>query len=241
MPWASNPNVPAILAAHYLGQETGNSIADVLFGNVNPSGRLPYTIPLHENDSIPIVNITGPPAAKSSAWQSNFTEGLLIDYRYFDAMGIQPLYEFGFGLSYSTFEIHSPLNVVAKNHISSPSPSPCKAITPGGNPDLYTELFEATISVRNSGNVPGATVIQLYVSLQEARVPEGTPLKVLRGFEKVYIEPDQVVTVQFPLTRRDLSFWNTTSQDWQIPLGKASLFVGFSSRDLRSKADVRLL
>jgi len=79
------------------------------------------------------------------------------------------------------------------------------------------------------------------VSLKDAAVPEGTPVRVLRGFEKVHIEPGDSVAVQFQLTRRDLSFWNTTAQDWQIPTGDALLSLGFSSRDLRSSSKVRLL
>ncbi|KAF7182706.1 hypothetical protein CNMCM7691_002367 [Aspergillus felis] len=112
MPWALNPNVTAILAAHYPGQESGNAIVDVLFGDVNPSGRLPYTIPITDSDyDIPVVNITGPAAYDSSAWQSDFTEGLMIDYRHFDIGNITPLYEFGFGLSYTTFNNSKPISV----------------------------------------------------------------------------------------------------------------------------------
>lgn len=106
MPWASNPNISAILAAHYPGQESGNSIADILFGDVNPSGKLPYTIAKQELDlNTPVLNLTGPDATNSSAWQSDFVEGLLIDYRHFDAMNITLQYEFGHGLSYTTSAI----------------------------------------------------------------------------------------------------------------------------------------
>ncbi|KAH6672090.1 glycoside hydrolase family 3 protein [Halenospora varia] len=242
MPWASNPNVTAILAAHYPGQESGNSIVDVLYGDVNPSGRLPYTIPAKEGDyDIPIVNVTGPEALDSSAWQADFTEGLFIDYRHFDAKNITPLYEFGYGLSYTTFDVNEPLSIKAINRISSAFPLPTNKVTPGGNPDLYTVLYEAAVSVRNTGNVAGATTLQLYVSLQGTSVPQGTPIRVLRGFEKVDIKPAKSATVQFRLARRDLSFWNTTAQDWQIPAGEATLSLGFSSRDLRSSSKIRLL
>ncbi|CZR50174.1 related to beta-glucosidase 1 precursor [Phialocephala subalpina] len=242
MPWASNPNVTAILAAHYPGQESGNSIVDVLYGDVNPSGRLPYTIPAKESDyDIPVVNVTGPEALDSSAWQSDFAEGLFIDYRHFDAKNITPLFEFGFGLSYTTYGINEPPSVKSVNNISSPFPLPSTTVAPGGNPDLYTELFNVKANVSNTGAVPGAAVLQLYVSLKDAAVPEGTPVRVLRGFEKVHIEPGDSAAVEFQLTRRDLSFWNTTAQDWQIPAGDALLSLGFSSRDLRSSSKVRLL
>ena len=242
MPWASNPNVTAILAAHFPGQESGNSIVDVLFGDVNPSGRLPYTIPVNESDyDFPVVNLTGPAALDSSAWQSDFTEGLLIDYRHFDAKNITPLYEFGFGLSYTDFEIDGDLSVEAIQNISSPYPLPTSDVVPGGNPDLYTNLFNVTARVSNTGSVSGATVLQLYLSLSGAAVPPGTPVRVLRGFEKVRIEPGEAADVQFSLTRRDLSFWNTSAQEWEIPAGEATLSLGFSSRDLRLSSKVKLL
>lgn len=242
MPWASNPNVTAILAAHFPGQESGHSIADVLFGDVNPSGRLPYTIPAKASDyNIPIVNATGPAAYDSSVWESDFSEGLLIDYRHFDAKNIVPLFEFGFGLSYTTFDIDQHLTVESTHPITSPFPLPTANATPGGNPDLYTGLFNVTVAVKNTGSMSGATVPQLYVSLRDTSVPEGTPVKALRGFDKVHLGVGQVATVHFLLTRRDLSFWNTTAQDWQIPIGEAALSLGFSSRDLRSSAKIQLL
>ncbi|KAE8422625.1 beta-glucosidase [Aspergillus pseudocaelatus] len=242
LPWAHNTNVTAILAAHYPGQESGNSIVDVLFGDVNPSGRLPYTIPVHESDyDFPIVNITGPAAYDTAAWQSDFTEGLMIDYRHFDAMNIKPLYEFGFGLSYTTFDFEGELEAKSVKSILSQFPNSTTRIAPGGNPDLYTELFTATTTVRNTGKVDGDSVVQLYVSFEAARVPEGTPKKVLRGFEKVHLKAGEEAQVQFQLTRRDLSFWNTTAQNWQIPAGNAHVMLGFSSRDIRQKTDIKLL
>lgn len=100
MPWADHPNVTAILAAHFPGQESGSSIVDVLYGNVNPSGCLPYTIALNESDyKTQFINITITNDTDPNAWQDNFSEGLMIDYRHFDSAGITPRYEFGYGLS----------------------------------------------------------------------------------------------------------------------------------------------
>lgn len=105
VPWANNTKIGAILAAHYPGQESGNSIADILWGDVAPSGRLPYTVPRDAGDAgPPVVNLTGP-VDDPLAWQADFEEGQLIDYRHYDAEGIEPLYEFGFGLTYTTFEV----------------------------------------------------------------------------------------------------------------------------------------
>jgi beta-glucosidase len=240
MPWASNPNVKAIVAAHYPGEQIGNSIVDILWGDVNPSGKLPYTIPVHEADyDIPIVNITD--ITSPNAWQDNFTEGQFIDYRHFDAHNITPLYEFGFGLSYTTFNFSSSLTaqVLAQNVSNMPDSS--LRVSLGGNPDLWTRLVTATVTVSNSGTVEGSTVVQLYLSLPLDSVPIGTPFKVLRGFEKIPLNPGQEKLVSFDLTRRDLSYWDTRSQEWLLPKGPIIIHAAFSSRDLRSQATVQLI
>lgn len=230
MPWATNPNVTAILAAHYPGQETGNSIVDILWGDVNPSAKLPYTIPVKESDyHIPIVNSTSP----SGDWQSDFTEGLFIDYRHFDENDITPLFEFGYGLSYTTFEITSPLSITTLSKSITALPDPSRTIEPGGNPDLWASLLSAKTTVSNTGPVVGSAVIQLYISFPRNTVPEGTPVKVLRGFEKVRLKVGEKKSVTFDLTRRDVSFWDTVAQDWRLPEGEFEISIGFSSRDLR--------
>jgi beta-glucosidase len=239
LPWSSNPNVTAILTAHYPGEETGDSIVDILRGDVNPSGKLPYTIPATEADYyVPIINITN--ATSPNAWQSNFTDGLFIDYRHFDAKNITPLCEFGYGLSYTNFSIASPLSV--KTLISKPSelPDVSLPIVPGGNPDLWTELLSLSTAVSNIGRVEGAAVIQLYVSLSQDSVPLETPTKVLRGFQKINLKPGEKKDLEFSITRRDISFWDTTVQQWRLPKGKIIFRVGFSSRDFKQTAEVQL-
>ncbi|KAH8701062.1 glycosyl hydrolase family 3 N terminal domain-containing protein [Talaromyces proteolyticus] len=244
MPWASNPNVVAILAAHYPGEESGNSIVDVLYGDVNPSGRLPYTIANNETDyGVSILNVTGSLAEDSSAWNVNFTEGQFIDYRHFDANEIAPLYEFGFGLSYTTFELASNMSV-SKVASSSISPYPAhvnSSLALGGNPNLWKTLVTCSSSVKNTGSVRGAAVVQLYVSLPQDNVPVGTPIRVLRGFEKVPLQPGETKRVSFSLTRRDLSYWDIVAQDWKIPSGEIGVSLGFSSRDLPYKSSVKIL
>lgn len=137
MPWAENENVTAILAAHYQGQETRNSIADVLFGDVNPSGHLPYTIPKSEADyDFPIVNLTGSNRFDTAMWQADYTEGLLIDYRHFDANHIEPLFEFGFGLSYTSFELITALNMISQSTAVPAFPVAVDGAHMGGNPAL---------------------------------------------------------------------------------------------------------
>lgn len=234
LPFASNPNVTAILAAHYPGQESGNSIVDVLYGNVNPAGHLPYTIAKNSSD------YNAPPTTAVSTkgaddWQSWFDEKLEIDYRYFDAQNISVQYEFGFGLSYTTFNISDiQAEPVADSISSVPEEQP---IQPGGNPALWETLYNVTVSVANSGNVKGATVPQLYVTFPDS-APEGTPVKQLRGFEKVSLTPGESRDVSFELMRRDLSYWDVVSQQWLIPEGEFTLRVGFSSRDLKETTTI---
>ncbi|OBT52682.1 hypothetical protein VE04_07087 [Pseudogymnoascus sp. 24MN13] len=239
MPWAKNPNVKAILAAHYPGQESGNSIVDILWGDVNPSGKLPYTIPEHEFDyDIPVTNLSSVTAVDE--WQADFTEGLMIDYRHFDSKNITPLYEFGYGLSYTTFSLSSfSVSKLVKNPPAIPDAS--KAILPGGNPDLYSPLLTASTKVSNTGSLAGSTVVQLYISLPQDSVPTGTPLRVLRGFEKVALKPGERKDVKFTLTRWDVSYWDVIAQTWRIPRGEVKVSVGFSSRDLKGEGSTAVL
>ncbi|TKA55684.1 putative beta-glucosidase G [Cryomyces minteri] len=329
LPFASNPNVTAILAAHYPGQETGNSIVDVLYGDVNPSGHLPYTIARSTADyNVPItnssalLNTTDPNAWQSdfterllidyrhfdatnasvlivdvlygdvnpsghlpytiarstadynvpitnssallnttdpNAWQSDFTERLLIDYRHFDATNASVLYEFGFGLSYTTFGLSGSVilnqsgldgllttllsglgisNVYGGANGSIPRTPPPGAVLPGGNQVLWDVLYRVTATVQNTGSVAGAAVPQLYLSMP-AEAGEGTPVRVLRGFAKVSVQPGQSVQVRFDLMRRDVSYWDARRQDWVIPNSEIGVSVGFSSRDLRLNGGLR--
>ncbi|WYZ39661.1 hypothetical protein EsH8_IV_000002 [Colletotrichum jinshuiense] len=234
MPWADHPNVKAIIAAHLPGQETGNSIVDILWGNVNPSGKLPYSIPVNASDiDIPIVNMTKEEVTSSTAWHADFDEGLMLDYRRLDVEGIEPLYEFGFGLSYTTFEMSDDVKVeqVMKNITAKPDAS--KKIVPGGHPDLWEVIVKVAVTVANIGSVAGATVPQLYLGLPKDTTPSGTPLQVLRGFEKVFLKPGESDMVVFELTRRDLSYYSVERSDWVLPRGEMRFNVGFSSRDIK--------
>jgi beta-glucosidase len=228
LPFADHPNVTAILAAHYPGQESGHSIADVLYGDVNPSGRLPYTIALQGSDynapPTTAVETDGP-----DDWQSWFDEGLEIDYRYFDAHNISVRYEFGFGLSYTTFALSDIQAKKANTKGSVSAAPPAQPTQPGGNPALWETLYTVTVTVRNTGRVDGAAVPQLYVTLPEAA---SAPPRQLRGFDKVFLKAGKSQTVSFPLMRRDLSCWDVITQDWVIPSGDIGVSVGFSSRDL---------
>lgn len=237
LPFADHPNVTAIVAAHFPGQESGNSIVDILYGKVNPSGKLPYTIAYNGSDynapPTTAVNTTG-----IDDWQSWFDEKLEIDYRYFDAHDIAVRYEFGYGLSYTTFNASGVSGAASVDSITSePADLP---ITPGGNPALWETVYTVNTTVSNSGKVAGHAVPQLYVSLPST-APEGTPVRQLRGFEKIYLEPGEEQTVCFELMRRDLSYWDIISQQWLIPEGSFGFDVGFSSRDLRDRFEATVV
>ncbi|KAL1886965.1 hypothetical protein Cpir12675_006805 [Ceratocystis pirilliformis] len=221
--FADNDNITAIIFGHLPGQDTGPAITSILYGDTDPSGRLPYTVARNESDYFS----AGPdlPEGKFQIFpQSNFSEGVFVDYRYFDEHAIEPHYEFGFGLSYTTF---SYTNLTMR-----PSPNvnldqlPSGPVVEGGQKDLWDVLYIVSVTVKNTGSRDGKDVPQLYV-----RIPaDGAPGKQLRGFDKVQIATAESVQVTFPLTRRDLSFWDVTTQKWRLPRGEFGVFIGQSSR-----------
>jgi len=193
---------------------------------VNPSAKLPYTIALEKDDynALPItaVNSTDP-----YAWNADFDEKLEIDYRYFDAQNISVRYEFGFGLSYTTFSLS---NLTISGGVATPTAA-TQVTVPGGNPELWEILSTVTVNLTNTGLLLGATVPQLYITLPSSA--PSTPPKQLRGFEKVYLDVGKSKIVTFPLMRRDLSYWDVIVQEWVVPSGEFVVSVGFSSRDIK--------
>jgi beta-glucosidase len=222
--WIENDNITAVIIAHLPGQDIGRSLVDLLYGRANPSGKLPYTVAKKAAD---YGDILSPSEPEGKYWlfpQSDFTEGQFIDYRAFDKKGITPRFEFGFGLSYTTFT-YSGLKLQKNNKPTSQYP-PNAAIVEGGNPHLWDELITVTAQVENSGSVGGDEVAQLYLGIP------GGPVRQLRGFDKVAIGSGKTATVTFQLTRRDLSSWDVNAQQWALQTGQYKLYVGKSSRNL---------
>ncbi|KAI2626983.1 glycoside hydrolase family 3 protein [Hypomontagnella submonticulosa] len=219
-----HPNVTALIFAHLPGQDSGRALTSILYGDANPSGKLPYSIPRNESDFGPLQNETHPDGIFELFPQSDFSEGVYIDYRAFDAKNITPRYEFGFGLSYTTFEF-SGLQVSAIEGTDT-SAYPSKPIVEGGHEDLWDNLVKVSATVTNTGSVAGAEVAQLYVG-----IPNG-PVKQLRGFSKPVLQPGESAVVEFELTRRDLSTWDVVAQNWLLQEGDYGIFVGSSSRSL---------
>ena len=221
--WIEHPNVTAVIYGLLPGQETGNAIVDVLYGDISPSGHLPFTVAKNESDYGNLLNST---IGSGPYPQDNFTEGLYIDYRHFDKYNITPRFEFGYGLSYSTFA-YANLSITSLSGDTSAFPRG-EAVTPqGGASALWDTLYNVTIRITNTGSVEASEVPQLYLGVPTA------PPKQLRGFERVFVPCRGSVEVSFGLTRRDLSVWDVVAQEWRLQEGSYPVYVGASSRDIR--------
>jgi beta-glucosidase len=225
--WIENENVTAALYAGLPGQESGNSLVSVLWGDESPSGKLPFTVAKQEQDYGHLLNST---VSFDAFPQANFTEGLYIDYRAFDKQNIQPRFEFGYGLTYTTFEYADlSANLVTGANVDT-LPDPSTSVVQGGHPDLWVVVASVTCTITNTGSTAASEVAQLYAGIPGEL---DTPVRQLRGFQKVPIRPGESRKVSFLLTRRDLSVWDVAAQQWKLPGGSYLLYVGASSRDLR--------
>jgi beta-glucosidase len=221
--FVENPNVTAIIYAHLPGQESGNAIVSLLYGEENFSGKLPYTVARNESDYGALYNPSSPEGDYLFYPQSNFSEGLYTDYRAFDQADITPRYEFGFGLSYTEFEL---ADLTISKVQDAPASYPTGEVLQGGQVDLWDTVVNITVNVQNVGSVTGAEVVQLYLGIP------GAPIKQLRGFDKQSLDPEEAYTATFELQRRDLSIWDTTAQKWLLQNGNYQVYVGTSSRNL---------
>ncbi|KAF2771370.1 glycoside hydrolase [Teratosphaeria nubilosa] len=225
--WIEHENVTALLYGGLLGQESGAAIVDALYGDVNPSGKMINTVAKNESDY---------PVSICYTAQCNFTEGVHIDYRYFDAYNITPRYEFGYGLSYTAFE-YGDVTVSKTNSSALSFKYPTGPLTLGGYDDLFDEVISVSTSVKNTGSVDGAEVAQLYVAYPAIAQQ---PPRQLRGFVKANITTGATEQVSFGVRRRDVSYWDVVAQQWAIANGTYTFSVGSSSRDLRGHATLTL-
>jgi beta-glucosidase len=204
MQWADR--CPALVVAWYPGMAFGEALADVLLGDVNPSGRLPTTFPRRLEDHPAYLNYPG------EGGRVVYGEGVFAGYRGFDARDIEPLFPFGHGLSYTSFS-YGPLRLVAH--------------------DASAHTATVAVDVTNTGTRAGAEVVQLYVADHESRVAR--PPKELRAFTKLVIEPGRTATARFDLGPRAFAFWDPDTDVWAVEPGRFDLLVGSSSRDIRAR------
>lgn len=297
--YKNNPNITAMLWAGIPGEQSGNSIADVLYGRINPAAKLPFTMAARREDFGTDLLYT--PNNGRNAPQQDFIEGVFIDYRSLDKANIAPNYEFGFGLSYTTFSysnlqvsktsagpynpttgktgpaptlgsisnntadylfpknidrvpiyVYPYLNstdpktaanesdyalpgfVPAGSQDGSPQPLPPAGGAPGGNRQLYDALYEVSATITNTGKRAGKEIPQMYLSLGGPNDPE----IVLRGFDRVSIDAGGSTTVRYDVLRRDISNWDTVSQNWVVSKYPKTVHVGSSSRNLPLSAQL---
>jgi beta-glucosidase len=204
--------VPAVLQAWYPGIEGGNALAGILFGDVNPSGKLPCTIPKRLEDS-PAHALGAYPGTNGVV---TYREGLLVGYRWFDTKNIEPQFPFGYGLSYTTFK-YSNLKF---------------AEGPAGT------IVEAQFDVENTGNRPGAEVAELYV--HEDHPDLMRPEKELKGFRRIYLQPREKQTIFIPLDQSSFGYYDPARKSWVAKKDNFKILVGSSSRDIHLKANFSL-
>jgi len=221
MPWADK--VPAIVQNWYLGTQAGNSLADVLSGDVNPSGHLPFTIPV-SYDKNPVQTERQYPGTPRRSLidgmpvlDMEYTEGIFVGYRWYDLHG-GVLYPFGHGLSYTDFTFGEPR--LDK-----------KSMTENGS-------VTVTVPVSNTGARAGATVVQLYIADVEASVDR--PVKELKGFAKVRLEPGQKADVSFTIDKDALSFFDAEKHEWTAEKGAFQALVAASAQDIRGSVEFEL-
>jgi beta-glucosidase len=201
--------VPAVLQTWYLGQSAGTALASILLGDANPSGHLPCTFDrsIEENPSFGDYPGT---FQEGKDWPVvNYKEGIFYGYRGYDRSQHDPLFPFGFGLSYTSFDLSGL--------------SACNS----------SEGWVISVELKNTGGRSGATVIQLYVSLTAESTPR--PLRELKGFQRVELNPGETRKVTIPLPKKSLMYWHPLKNMWVMPEGPVSVEIGFSERDIRMK------
>jgi len=207
--------VPVIVEAWYPGMEGGHAIANLLFGDVNPSGKLPVTIPKELSDS--------PAHSSKKTYPGDnkvfFDEGIFVGYRHFDTKNIEPLFPFGYGLSYTSFTYENL--IVSKDKVSG------------------DETFTVSCDIINSGDRAGAEIVQLYIQDVEASVER--PLKELKGFKKIFLNSGEKGTIKFELDKTALSFYDEKNDYWRAESGKFNILIGSSSRDIRLKGQIEYI
>ena len=209
MPWLND--IKGLLEAYLGGQAGGTAVANILYGKVNPSGKLAETIPLKLSDNPSYLNFGG-------GEKVEYREGVFVGYRYYDTKEMDVAYPFGYGLSYTTF-------ACSDLKISNENPTDKDTIT-------------VSVDVTNTGNMAGKEVVQLYV--KDCTSSAIRPEKELKGFKKVFLNPGETKTVTMELDKRSFAWYNTELHDWFAASGEYKLLVGTSSRDIHLEGRIHL-
>lgn len=214
MPWVDK--VQAIVQAWYLGSEAGNALVSVLSGEVNPSGKLPFTFPklltdcgAHSFDKL---------CFPGDSIREVYKEDILVGYRWYDTKLIMPQFHFGYGLSYTTFKISKP---------STDKPAYSRA-----------ETIKMTFTVQNTGKVAGAEVPQIYVT--QTKTPVLRPAKELKGFKKVFLKAGETKTVTIPVKVQDMAYWDEKTSSWKVDSGEFILNLATSAGDVKYMTSVQI-
>lgn len=211
MPWVND--VKGILESYLAGESVGTAQIDLLFGKANPCGKLAETFPVKTSDNPTFLNFPG------NGHDVNYAEGIYIGYRYYDKKEMKVQFPFGHGLSYTTFE-YSDLKLSSKNI-------------------LDTDKLEVSVKITNTGKVSGKEIVQLYVS-ELTGTHEDRPVKELKAFTKVQLNPKESKVVTMTLDKRSFAFWNTEIGDWYAPTGEYLISAGASCTDIRLTAKVNV-
>ena len=211
MPWIGKVN--AVLESYLAGESVGMAQFDLLFGKANPCGKLAESFPVKLSDNPSYFNFPG------NGIDVNYAEGLFVGYRYYDKKEMEVLFPFGHGLSYTSYE-YSDLKLSSSKI-------------------LDTDTLEVSVKVTNTGKMAGKEIVQLYVS-EKTGTREIRPVKELKGFMKVHLEPGESKTVKFSLDKRSFAFYNMDIHDWYAPTGEYEILIGASSKDIRLTAGLEL-
>lgn len=211
MPWVDKVN--AIVQDWYVGSEAGTALASILVGDVNPSGKLPFTFPARIEDvgAHALGEFVG--ERREGVVDIKYNESIFVGYRWADKMKKKPLFPFGYGLSYTTFEYSKP--AISSKEIKG------------------DETLTVKLNVKNTGDREGAEVVQLYISDLKSSLPR--PLKELKGFSKIKLNPGEQKEVTFTISKEDLSFYDDSKQQWVAESGEFEVIIGASATDIRGK------
>lgn len=215
MPWADRAK--AIVWSYFSGMETGNALAEILLGKVSPSAKLPETFPVRYTDTVTCKN-----GEFGKTDVVEYKEGVFVGYRYYEKEQVKPAFAFGYGLSYTSFDIKD-LQVKAVGNADS---------------DLKDAVVTVTASVTNTGDMAGAEVVQCYVADPECSVVR--PVKELRGYAKVFLNPGETKTVTIDLPAQAFAFYDVEKKDFTVEAGSFVVYVGNASDNCKLQAEVVL-